>query len=231
MTYNFTSNLADTSFFSIQYLEQSLRLYQPRRVTYFYFDYAVKKSAVDLLASLLKQLASQLEDVPQCLKTLYQTYKPETPRPDQTKLLEFFVQCAEMYPEAYVFLDAFDECDPKLRKDVVSIVKRLHKAKIKVYVTTQPGGLEDLATDGLNDAVKAEIRAKEPDVRSYVMARLHDDIEPKLRTKIINTISSGVDGMYETEITSTNDQISTRKSTAGCRPSRGVCSTHEVAIK
>lgn len=157
---------------------------------------------MDLLASLLKQLASQLKDVPPCLKTLYQTYKRETPRPDQSKLLEFFVECAKAYPEVYVFLDAFDECDPKLRKDVVSIVKRLHEAKINVYVTTQPGGLEELAMQGLNDAIKAEIKAKEPDVRTYVMSRLpKDGIETTLQKDIINTISSGVDGMYDTDIT------------------------------
>jgi hypothetical protein len=198
MTYNFKSNLTNKSFFAIQYLEQSLRLHHPRRVTYFYFDYSVKKSVVDLLASLLKQLASQLEDVPPCLKMLYGNFKLETPRPNQAKLLELFIECAKAYPEVFVFLDAFDECDPTLRADVVSIVKQLHEAKVKVWVTTQPGRLEDLATEGLNDAIKAELKAKETDVASYIRSRLpKNSIEKKLRMEIVDTISSGVDGMYE----------------------------------
>jgi hypothetical protein len=233
MTYSFTSNLTNKSFFAIQYLEESLRLHRPRRITYFYFDYSVKKqSAVDLLASLLKQLASPLETMPHCLNGLYGNFKPEAPRPDQEKLLELFVECAKAYPEVFVFLDAFDECDPTLCAHVVSIVKRLHKEKIKVWVTTQPGRLDDLATEGLNDAIKAEIKAKETDVARYVNAKLRkDSVDNKLRMEIVNTISSGVDGMYDACIVLTDDQISPCKSTNRYGCSRGISSPHEGAIK
>jgi hypothetical protein len=172
---------------------------------------------VDVLASLLKQLASPLETVPHCLNGLYGNFKPEAPRPDQEKLLELFVECAKAYPEVFVFLDAFDECDPTLRGHVASIVKRLHKEKIKVWVTTQPGRLEDLSTEGLNDAIKVEIKAKETDVARYVSAKLPKDSVPnELKLEIVNTISSGVDGMYDTCIVLTDDQISPRKSTNRC---------------
>jgi hypothetical protein len=147
---------------------------------------------------MLKQLASQLEDMPSCLKTLYRNFKPETPRPDQAKLLDLFIECAKAYPEVFVFLDAFDECDPTLRELVVSIIKQFQEAKIKAWVTTQPGGLEDLAKARLNDVIKAEIKAKRTDVASYVNAKLRKNIENKLREEIVGRISSTVDGMYNT---------------------------------
>jgi hypothetical protein len=67
---------------------------------------------------------------------LYGNFKPEDPRPDQAKLLELLVEFVEAHPEVFVFLDAFDECDPTLCGHVVSIVKWLQEAKIKVWVTT-----------------------------------------------------------------------------------------------
>jgi hypothetical protein len=157
----------------------------------------VKKSAVDLLASLLQQLASPLENIPSCIKPLYGTFTPEGPRPDKAKLLDFFVECAEAYPQVFVFLDAFDECEPTLRGDIVSIIRRLHDAKIKVWVTTQPRLLDDLETEGLNDAIRAEIIAKETDVARYIKGRLFNvKIDNRLKTEILDMISSGVDGMY-----------------------------------
>jgi hypothetical protein len=232
MRCNSTSNLTNGSFLAIRYLEKSLRLHQPRRIAYFYFDYSVKKqSAVDVLASLLNQLASPLETVPVCLKGLYGSFKSEDPRPDQAKLLELLVEFVEAYPEVFIFLDAFDECDPILRGHVVSIIKRLHEVKTKVWVTTQPGRLQDLAKDGLKDAIKAEIKAKEMDVASYVRAKLPTDgINDSLKLDIVNTISSGVDGMYDTCIALTDGQIFTCKSATGYGPPRRVFSTHGAAI-
>jgi hypothetical protein len=155
---------------------------------------------VDVLASLLKQLASPLKTIPVCLRALYENFKTDSdPRPDQTKLLELLVQFAQAYPEVFIFLDAFDECDPVLRRQVVSIIKRLHEAKIKVWVTTQPGRLQDLAENGLKDAIKAEIKARETDVASYVRAKLPDGcFDDRVRMDIVKTISSQVDGMYDT---------------------------------
>lgn len=185
------------TFLAIQYLEGSLRLTHPPRITSFYFDYSVKKSAVDVLASLLKQLASPLENIPSCLKSLYGNFKPEEPRPDKAKLLNLFVQCAETYQEVFVFLDAFDECDPSLRGDIVSIIKHLHERKMKVWVTTQPRQLDELITEGLDDAIKAQVKAKETDVTRYLSGRLTNvKADNELKALIIRTISSGVDGMY-----------------------------------
>ena len=160
------------TFLAIQYLEQSLRLTYPPRITYFYFDFSVKKSVVDVLAGLLKQLASPMRNIPSCLKTLYGNFKTEGPRPDEAKLLELFVDCAEEYPEVFVFFDAFDECEPTLRVDIVSIIQHLHERKIKVWVTTQPRQLDELVTEGPDDAIKAEIKAKETDVTRYLSGRL-----------------------------------------------------------
>jgi hypothetical protein len=153
---------------------------------------------VDVLASLLKQLASPLQAVPVCMKGLYRNFKTVSdPRPDQTKLLDLLIKFAEEYPGVFIFFDAFDECDPILRGHLVSIVKRLHE---KVWVTTQPGRLQDLAKDRLDDAIKVEIKAKETDVANYVRVTLltHLNIDDELRTEIVDTISSGVDGMYDT---------------------------------
>jgi hypothetical protein len=227
-----TSNLTDGSFLAIRYLEKSLRLPQPRRIAYFYFDYSIKKqSAVDVLASLLKQLASPLETMPVCLKGLYGSVKSEDPRPDQAKLLQLLVEFAEAYPEVFIFLDAFDECDRRLRGHVVSIVKRLHEAKIKVWITTQPGRLQDLEKDGLKDAIEAKIEANKTDIASYITAKLPTDgIDDNLRRDIVGTISSGVDGMYNTYILLTDNQISACNSTTGFGARSGG-SSHETAIK
>jgi hypothetical protein len=206
MRHNSRWNLTNgNSFHAIQYLEQSLRQHQVRRTAYFYFDYSVKQqSAVDVLASLLKQLASPLNKVPLCLNGLYQKFKPlaeEVPRPTKETLLELLLEFGKEYPQVFVFLDAFDECDAPLRVELVSIIQVLHDAKIKVWVTTQPGQLQGLEKGGLTDAVKAEIKAKETDVARYVRSNLTNvAIDDQLRTDIINTISSGVDGMCDSYI-------------------------------
>jgi hypothetical protein len=184
-------------FFAIQYLEQSLRLTHTRRITHFYFDYSVKKSAVDVLASLLKQLASPLRNIPSCLQPLYRNFKPDGPRPDKAKLLQLFGDCAEEYPELFVFLDAFDECDPTLRWDIVWIIKHLHERRIKVWVTTQPRHLDELRMEGLDDAIESKVKAQETDVTRYLSGRLKNvKGDNELKAEIIRTISSGVDGMY-----------------------------------
>lgn len=141
---------------------------------------------MDVLASLLKQLASPLQTVPECLKGLYRNSKASDPRPDQAKLLELLVEFASAYPEVFIFLDAFDECHPALRGHVISIVQSLHAAKIKVWVTTRPGGLPDLARDGLKDAIQTEIKVKERDVMNYLKGKLINlEIDDDLRTEIV----------------------------------------------
>jgi hypothetical protein len=59
--------------------------------------------------------------------------------------------------------------------------------------------LQDLAKDRLKNAIEARIKANKTDIESYVRAKLPTDgIDDKLRMDIVNTISSGVDGMYDT---------------------------------
>jgi hypothetical protein len=164
---------------------------------------------------------------------LYRNFQTVSdPRPDQAKLLDLLVEFAAAYPEVLIFLDAFDECDPTLRGHVISIVQRLHEANIKIWVTTQPGRIQDFVKDGLKDAVKAEIKAKKLDVMSYVTAKLiSHDIDDNLRTEIIDTISSGVDGMYDICNMLTNEQIFTCQSTTRYSPRSRISSIYEVTIR
>ena len=178
------------------------------QVVYFYYQFqdALKQSAEEVLACLLKQLLEPLENLPSCLESQYQAFanSSEPPAsPDLTSLIEFFIQCSKHFDRVFAMVDAFDECSQVGRQPekIISALQALSDSGVKMFITTQPHLLGDLISDS---SITLQIRADETDIERYVRSNLPRRVSKELEDDIVSTICAESDGMYTVCNTITN---------------------------
>jgi hypothetical protein len=185
-------------FMATEYLRRELN--RNIQVVYFYYQFqdALKQSAEEVLACLLKQLLEPLKQLPSCLESQYQVFtnSSEPPaRPDLTALIELFLQSSKHFDRVFVMIDAFDECGQVGRQPekIVLALQSLSNSGIKIFITTQPHLLGDLRSDS---STILEIRADETDIERYIRSNLPSRVSKELEDDIVSTICVKSDGMY-----------------------------------
>ena len=146
---------------------------------------------------LLKQLLSQLDQVPLCLAELLEEFQHKRPSPDPelSTLVDIFVTSSKDLPSLRIILDGFDECDLSMRERLLkSVIPQFYQSGIRVCITTQTWLLPDLSKV-VPETPCLQISADRRDVGEYLKANLRDGIKDELKMEIIRTISSGVNGM------------------------------------
>jgi len=168
-------------------------------VIYFYFDYKdrLNQSKEKVSATLLKQLACQLGEIPPELEAMYDK-SMRRGLPGFETLIATFLKCVKnsIITSTFVLLDAFDECETSLQNHILYIIRNFSASGIKILCTTRTQGRSLLEAQSPG-AVTVQISAQEGDIRLYStskpeMKRLHHD----LQVKIIKTITTASAGMY-----------------------------------
>ena len=172
-------------------------------VLYFYFDFndTMKRQHEPMLRSLISQLSLHHASKP--LEALYSSCGNGQQQPTFDALLETFHQMLTVF-EAFVVLDALDECEQ--RPELLANIRTMFEWKdsnCRMLVTSRK---EKDITDALmsltNDEGSLCIQDAlvNADIRAYVHARLQTD--PKLKRwqkeqrEIENTLMDKADGMY-----------------------------------
>ena len=174
-------------------------------VIHFYFDYKYqsKQKAEDVIRSLLKQSVYELDSILEEVKSAYQQASEKGQQPNIKALIDLFIACSRKFAQIFIFLDAYDECAESERKSLATFFRHLDAgANIRTYVTTGNHLRTELKT--LFPSVgELEIIAAERDVTTYLTDQLADrKIKEELKQKIIKTISTQADRMYDLHLLS-----------------------------
>jgi hypothetical protein len=153
------------------------------KVAYVYFDYKTQKSQtrIEVICTLVKQLLSQSNVIPDPLEELYKKFQDKTkPMAENMKALTETLQWYGQIEESvFMVFDALDECSEHNRKDVLELLSDLVKYGYKVLVSSRPHVSFDSCLQG---SEPFRIQAHETDLNNYVSCRL--DAEKKVSSTL-----------------------------------------------
>lgn len=151
--------------------------------------------------SLLKQLMSPLDIIPDDILLIYEYLNPRDSKPDLSSLVGLFITCASQIPPIAVLIDGFDECsEDQQGKLIWKVLRRLHEARIRIYITTRHHVLDNLKK-ALDGSVIMEIKPNTNDMIGYISSELKQRkhrLDNRFINEIAEEISGKADGMYMT---------------------------------
>lgn len=173
-------------------------------VAYVYFDYNEQnqQKPIHVLASLVKQLASQLPQLPTYITDLKAKHTKEgDKRPTVDELYSCLLSTLKSFSQTFLVFDALDECNQKSqRKGLLPLFHRMGKSGINVFLTSRQHP-EDIQYS-FRDSAKTELRANDEDVKQYIQQKIDEHPRAKrlverggCEDKIISELTNCARGM------------------------------------
>jgi hypothetical protein len=177
-------------------------------IAYIYFNFRRQdeQELLDLLTSILKQLAYGQSRLPQGVKTIFDEYKGKNQRLSLDNTKRLLQEISASYSRVFILVDALDECQGPhgCRASFLAEILHLQKTvKVNIFATSRfiPEIMQTFR------AFKyMEIRATQEDVQSYVRGQLEGGSmehlsslvknRPEVEDAITKGISNSADGMY-----------------------------------
>jgi hypothetical protein len=178
----------------------------PDGYAYFYFDFNDKRTAVDMLRSIIAQLCTREGSLPPELHKLYQQCDNGRRQPGQASLIEILSSVLTNTHRTFIILDALDECSADSdRDDLFKILKEMISISSKhlnILVTSRPEKditeeLEPLKFTAINLKEQGDVKS---DIDLHVRKCLEDDKrlrtwDPDTKQKIQEALVRGACGM------------------------------------
>ena len=172
-------------------------------IAYIYCNFRQQhtQKIIDLLASLLKQLAECQPSLPMSVKDLYDQHKTKRTRPPIDEILRSIQSVVTTYSRVFIIIDALDECQvyDGCRTTFLSEIFSL-QAKYRVNLLVTSRFIPEI-TKRFNESLWIEIRASNQDVQRYLHGHMSQlpgcvlrssDLQKEIKTSIVKA----VDGMY-----------------------------------
>jgi hypothetical protein len=168
---------------------------------FFYFDYRDQdyQSPANVVASILKQVASCKSSLSRPIVELYERFEKQQGRPQLQDLKATLLLTCREFHHIFMIFDALDECDAKEhRKSFLEFLKDLEKSSIRVFVTSRPHPYD--IKQYLDASPKIMIEASDSDIKKYIAYKIDqggdtDLIDEPLKEEIVTTIVNGAQGM------------------------------------
>ena len=154
-------------------------------VTCFYFDYASRKeqSPINMLGSLLKQLAGRFKPIPDVIVREFQNQRMVIGgRGLQiSEILKMF-QTISTGVRTFICIDALDECAPKYRVLVLDSLRQILRgsSNTRIFLTGRPHVRCEIERRLGGAAVFISIEPTEDDVLRYLREKLRNDTSPEI---------------------------------------------------
>jgi len=171
---------------------------QNTAVTCFYFDFAARKdqSATNVLGSLVKQIVSGMERIPDEISRTFQEQKKVIGgcRPQLANLVKMLQAITSTQP-TFVCIDALDECGLVQRKRVLDSLKQIleRSSRTRIFVTGRPYIRAEMQKSLHGRMVCLSVSPAKDDIIGYLRARLAEDetpdaMDPRLEDEILEKI-------------------------------------------
>lgn len=186
----------------IQELHTKIDKNNSSSISYVFFDYARKKEQhlTHVLASLLKQVAHQLQEIPEDVAQFHKKFTKINGFPSSAELCCTLVSLLKLQARNFIILDALDETDPsyECRRAILDIIIKIQKeSSINLFVTTR----YDSITTDFHDSIRLDIVAREEDIAAFLKPRVKHlssglvRNSTELQETIIHSVVDAVDGM------------------------------------
>ena len=175
-------------------------------VTCFYFDFAARKeqSATNMLGSLLKQIVSGMEMIPEEISRAFQEQKKAIggrgPRlPDIVKML----QAITFSQRTFICIDALDECAIAHRVKLLNSLQQIleKSPRTRIFINGRPHIGAEIEKRLAGRVRSVSIGPRKDDVIGYLRVRLDEDETPdamdeSLVAEILEKIPQAMSEMY-----------------------------------
>ena len=156
---------------------------QSTSVTCFYFDFAARKeqSATSMLGSLLKQMVSRMERIPEEIWQAFQEQKKAVSGcgPQLADVVEM-LQLITSSQSTFMVIDAFDECTALQRFRLMNSLEQIlqKSPSTRVFVTGRPHIRSEIEQRLPGRAISVSVAPREADIITYLRVRLSEDETP-----------------------------------------------------
>lgn len=158
------------------------------------------QKAVNLLASLLRQIAADCLSLPDSVTTLYEQHFPRGTRPSLEEISKSLHSVVENFSRIIIIIDALDECrnDDSTRSLILSENRKLQsRFKTKLMATSRD--IPEITQEFHGD-LELEVRASDTDLNCYLdeqMIHLSKYVQrnEELKQKIKRGIIESAEGM------------------------------------
>ena len=163
-------------------------------VTCFYFDFAagMEQSAISMLGSLLKQMVSRMETIPENIWRAFREQRQfiSGGRPQLVDIVRMLQVITSSRP-TFICIDALDECVGVQRVRVLDSLKAILEKSptTRIFVTGRPHIQGEMGRRLAGRTASVSICAAKSDIIGYLRARLGEDEMP-----------DAMDAMLEAEI-------------------------------
>jgi hypothetical protein len=176
-------------------------------VAYAYCSYVQSYDPAALVATFIKQLSQQKQQLPRELEGSFDAHHLNARKPTFSELQKLFLDVSKGFDKVFVVLDALDECELKDRQKFLPFLQEIVAPNgiVKLFVASRRH--EDIQRAFANDATN-EIEATKvsEDIKSYVEFELDKRLnngslkikDPGLKTDIFEALLSKAKGMYVT---------------------------------
>lgn len=162
---------------------------------YFRHDLRETQSTERLLGSLIRQLVSQLVEAPYSIEQGFKRIEKGRCVPPSREMLQDAVGC---FSCVYFVIDALDEGTLQQTKGLISTIRCLRKARVKLFTTSR--FIPEIQAQ-FEDNHSIEIRGSDVDIENYTTDRLGElprcvQNNLPLRAEITQAIVASTQGMF-----------------------------------
>ena len=175
-------------------------------VTCFYFDFAARKeqSAASVLGSLLKQIVSGMETIPEEVSEAFQEQKKAIGgRGPQLLDIVKMLQAITSSLHTIICVDALDECAVVQRVKVFNSLKQILEKSpgTRIFITGRPHIQAEIEKRLAGRVASVSIGPSRGDIIEYLRVRLEEDETPdamdeSLEAEILEKIPENMSEMY-----------------------------------
>jgi len=155
---------------------------QNTAVTCFYFDFAAGKeqTPTGVLGSLLKQIVSGMERIPEAISRALQEQKAVNGRKPQLVDIAKMLQLTTSSLPTFMVIDALDECTAAQRFPLFDSLKEILKKSpgTRIFVTGRPHIRWDIERCLAGRVTSLSIGPTRDDIVRFLRARLSEDETP-----------------------------------------------------
>ena len=152
-------------------------------VAYIYFDFAAQKEqpATSTLGSLLKQIVSRIEGIPEEISLALEELKKAIGgrRPQLGDIVKMLQLITSSQP-IFICIDALDECTGPQRVKLLNSLSQILQKSLgtRIFVTGRPHIRDEIEKRLAGQVTSVSISPTKGDIITYLRARLDEDETP-----------------------------------------------------
>lgn len=186
-------------------------------IAYLYCNYQAQheQRPIDLLASLLKQLAQSRLVLPKEVRDLYNRHENGALYPSLDEISITLRYLASTFRRVFIIIDALDECQDSYgqRRRLLKEIFSLRESRMTVTSLFVTSRFTRDAAEAFRGIPTLEIRATEEDLQGYLSQQIAQLpvwvlTSPALQMEIMEKITAAADGMYAFPCSTQLEEIS-----------------------